>query len=277
MRENEGLYRAARLIKRTVIGVIVLAVAVIVLGYMFLVRTVDRKAAWTDAARELESSVLHYGEPVERIARVYQRRGTNYFRAANGLLVATPERVLFVGIEPRDKLAGEDAPAAIITSEFPNDTLLSLAERRLYALTAPGVVVRRGARREVFAASSGYSSELDSLATYVEGRHTAERRAVAADRALHQEIAALMRRPLRYVVQRGDALSTIAARFGATPADVREWNHLPSDRVRLRDTLLVKPEGLPKPIVAPTPKSTAKSTRDSTAPTPPVRSPARQR
>src|SRR5579875_3145563 len=216
MRENEGLYRAARLIKRTVIGIIVLAVAIVVLGYIFLVRTVDRESAWADAARELQGSVLHYGEPVERVARVYQRRGTNYFRAANGLLVATPERLLFVGIEPRDKLAGEDAPAAIITSEFANDTLLSVSERRLYALTAPGVIVRRGPRREQFAASRGYSSELDSLASYVEARHAAEREAVAADRQLHQAITAILRRPLRYVVSRGDALSTIAARFGAT-------------------------------------------------------------
>jgi LysM repeat protein len=263
MRENEGLYRAARLIKRTVIGVVVLAVAVVVLGYVFLVRTVDRKAAWTEAARELESSVLHYGEPVERIARVYQRRGTNYFRAANGLLVATPERILFVGIEPRDKLAGEDAPAAIITSEFQNDTLLTVSERRMYALTAPGVVVRRGGRQETYAASSGYAPELDSLATYVERRHAAEREAVAADRALHQQIAALVRRPLRYVVSRGDALSTIAARFGATPAEVREWNHLPSDRVRLRDTLLVKPAGLARESLAITPPRDS-AARDST-------------
>lgn len=270
MRENEGLYRFARLIKRTVIGIILLAVAVVVLGYIFLVRTVDRKAAWTDAARELEGSVLHYGEPVERVARVYQRRGTNYFRAANGLLVATPERLLFVGVEPRDKLAGEDAPAAIITSDFPNDTLLTVSQRRIYALTAPGVIIRRGPRREIFAASSGYGDELDSLATYVESRHAAERRAVAADRELHQAITALMRRPLRYVVSRGDALSTIAARFGATPAQIREWNHLPSDRVRLRDTLLVKPAGVelrapatpaaPAPAVSPAAQPRADST-----------------
>lgn len=265
MRENEGLYRAARLIKRTVIGIIVLVIAVVALGYIFLVRTVDRTAAWEDAARELEGSVLHYGEPAERIARVYQRRGTNYFRAANGLLVATPERLLFVGVEPRDKLAGEDAPAAIITSDFPNDTLLTVAPQRIYALTAPGVVVRRGQRREEFAASSGYAAELDSLASYVEARHAAERRAVAADRELHQTIAAVLRRPLRYVVQRGDALSTIAARFGATPEEIRSWNHLPSDRVRLRDTLLVKPAGMVREPPAPTPAAASPATRDSGA------------
>lgn len=255
MREHEGLYRAARLIKKTVIGLVVLVVAVVVLGYLFLMSTVDRTSAWTEAAREVQGSVLHYGEPAERIARVYRRRPTNYFRAANGLLVATPERVLFVGIEPRDRLAGEDAPAAIMTSEFPNDTLLHLTPRRVYGLTAHGIVAQRGPHHEEFAAARGYDAELDSLARYVEQRHAAERREVAAEREMHQQITEVLRRPLKYVVSRGDALSTIAARFGATPAEVRAWNHLPNDRVRLRDTLIVKPAGVvrtpPTPAAAP--------------------------
>lgn len=244
MREHEGLYRAARLIKHTIIGIVVLVVAVVVLGYLFLMSTVDRTAAWTEAAREVQGSVLHYGEPVERIARVYRRRPTNYFRAANGLLIATPERLLFVGIEPRDRLAGEDAPAAIMTSEFPNDTLLRLTPRRVYGLTAHGLVAQRGPHREEFAAARGYDAELDSLARYVDQRHLAEQREVAAERALHQQITEILRRPLKYVVSRGDALSTIAARFGASPAEVRAWNNLPNDRVRLRDTLIVKPAGV---------------------------------
>lgn len=243
MKENEGLYRAARFIKHVVIGVAVLVVAVVVVGYVFLVRQVDPTSAWREAGRELSSSVLHYGERPERIARVYRRRATNYFKAANGILVATPERLLFVGMEPRDNLAGADAPAAIITSEFPNDTLLTLTPRRLYALSAPGVVVQRELRQEEFAAAGGYEAELARLVGFVRAQHLAERRQVREDRDLRAAIAALMRRPLRYRVQRGDALSTIAARFGATPAQIREWNHLPTDRVRLGDALLVKPAG----------------------------------
>lgn len=243
MKENEGLYRAARLVKRTVIGVAVMAVAVVVLGYLFLVRQVDRKAAWADAARELEGSILHYGEPAERVARVYRRRGTNYFREANGLLVATPERLIFVGIEPRDKLAGEDAPASIITAEIPNDTLLDVVPSRVYGITARGITVQRDGRAEKFAAAPGYESELDSLASYVERRHSAEHHIAAESRALHAAVAQLEKRPLRYQVVRGDALSTIATRFGATPAQIREWNHMTSDKVRVRDSLTVKPAG----------------------------------
>lgn len=243
MKENEALYRAARLLKRAVIGIAVMALAVVVLGYLFLVRQVDRKAAWADAARELEGSILHYGEPAERVARVYRRRGSNYFREANGLLVATPERLIFVGIEPRDKLAGEDAPESITTAEFPNDTSLSVVTGRVYGITARGATVQHGADAAKFAAAPGYESELDSLVSYVERRQSAERQIAAENRALHVAVAQLEKRPLRYQVVRGDALSTIAARFGATPAQIRAWNRMSSDKVRIRDSLTVKPAG----------------------------------
>lgn len=243
MRENEGLYRAARFVKRAVIGVVIIVVAVVVLGYLFLMRQVESTSAWRDAARELQGSVLHYGEPAERVARVYLRRGTSYFRAADGLLVATPERLVFVGIEPRDKLAGPDAPASITTSEFPNDTLLHLTPGRVYGMTAHGITVQRGDQTEEFAAAPGYETELDSLARYVDARHTSERKMTGDNRALHAAIAELERRPLRYQVTRGDALSTIASRFGATPAQIREWNHMTSDKVRIHDSLTVKPAG----------------------------------
>jgi LysM repeat protein len=62
----------------------------------------------------------------------------------------------------------------------------------------------------------------------------------AQDRALREQLAQLLKQPLKYVVERGDAISTIAARYGASVAQIREWNHLPNDRVRVGDTLLVR-------------------------------------
>jgi LysM repeat protein len=241
MREDEGLYRVARFVRRLVIGVIALVLVVAAVGYFFLTRQVDPRAAWAYAQRELDGAVLRYGERPVRVARVYRRRPTNYFRAANGLLVATPARVIFIGVEPRDKLAGADAPAAIITSEFPNDTTLSVAMRRVYALTAHGVVLNRANRTESYAPTPGHESELDSLASYIASRQRAERAAAAQDRALRAQLAELLKQPLHYTVQRGDAISTIAARYGATVDQIREWNHLPSDKVRVGDTLLVRP------------------------------------
>lgn len=241
MKANEGLFRAARFVKRVVIGVATLVVVVAAVGYLFLMRQVDPGSAWALAQRELAGGILHYGELPMRIARVYRRRPTNYFRAANGLLVATPERVIFIGIEPRDKLAGADAPSAILTSEFPDDTTLSATTHRIYSLTAHGIILSRGHRRESYAAAGGLEAELDSLASYVQRRQRDQRAIAAQDRILRDQLAELLKQPLHYVVQRGDALSTIAARYGATPDQIREWNQLPNDKVRIGATLLVRP------------------------------------
>ena len=241
MKENEGLYRAARLVRRLVVGVLTLVVVVAAVGYFFLMRQVDPQAAWASATRELEAGILRYGERPVRVARVYRRRPTNYFRAANGLLVATPQRVLFIGLEPRDILAGADAPSAILTSEFPDDTLLRMTEHRIYWLTAHGLTLGRGNRTASFAAAAGHEDELDSLSAYVLRRQDQQRATAREDMALRAQLAELLRQPLYYVVQRGDALSTIAARYDATPTELREWNHLPNDRVRIGATLLVRP------------------------------------
>ncbi len=241
MKQTEGLYRAARLIKHLVLGTITLVIVVAAVGYLFLMRQVDPKAAWATARRELDSGFLHYGERVLSVAHVYTRRPTDYFRSANGLLVATQDRVIFIGLEPRDKLAGADAPSAILTSEFPNDTLLTVRTRRIYSLTAHGIVLARGLHREEFAASVGHEQELDSLTAFVDARQREQRAVAAQDRALREQLAELLKQPLYYVVQRGDALSTIAARYNATPAQIREWNHLPNDRVRIGAKLLVRP------------------------------------
>jgi LysM repeat protein len=42
-------------------------------------------------------------------------------------------------------------------------------------------------------------------------------------------------------VKRGDALSLIATKFDATPDQIRQWNQLEGDRVKIGQRLLVKP------------------------------------
>src|SRR5687767_11821363 len=139
MKESEGLYRWFRFIKRTLIGLVAVTVGIMIFGYAIFMRHVDARGAWRSAARELNGGMLHYGERVERYAKAFQRRPTDYYRASNGLLVATNDRVIFVGIAPSDKLENEDVPPTILRYEFPNDTLLTMKKRRLYLLTASGV------------------------------------------------------------------------------------------------------------------------------------------
>jgi hypothetical protein len=242
MRESEGLYRTFRFLKKALLGLALVIIALLLFGYFFFMRHVDAQKAWVAADRELQGGMLHYGEKLERKARVFVRRPSDYYRSANGVLYATNDRVIFIGVAPGEKLENADAPPTILSQEFPNDTLLAMRNRRLYFLTAHGVdVTHPGVPRGQFAAVTGQEAALDSLVNYVNAIHDAQRAAAAKEHHLREAVAALIRQPIYYPVKRGDALSLIARKFGATPDQIRQWNQIVGDRVKIGQRLLVKP------------------------------------
>lgn len=252
MRESEGLYRWFRFIKRTVIGLVVVTVGLMIFGYAFFMRHVDARGAWRSAARELNGGMLHYGEHVEKYVKAFRRRPTDYYRASNGLFVATSDRVIFIGIAPSDKLENADAPQTILQYEFPNDTLLKMQKCRLYFLTAHGVCVSHpvSGRMEI-AASSGDEDGLDSLIDHVNRRLDAQRVEAIRETRIRTAAARFINAPIYYVVKRGDALSSIATRFDTTPENVQKWNNMTGNKVRIGDRLIVKARG-PRPPPATT-------------------------
>lgn len=242
MKESEGLYRSFRFLKKALIGLGVVVIGLLLFGYFFFMRHVDAPKAWTAADRELQGGMLNYDEKVERRARVFVRRPSDYYRGANGLLYATNSRLIFIGVAPGSKSDNEDAPPVIVSQEFPNDTLLSMKGRRLYFLTAHGVTVTHpGSRPGEFAAVSGQEPALDSLVDYVNGVHAAQRVAAAKERRLREAVDALIKEPLYYTVKRGDALFSIARKFDITPDQIKQWNQLDRDLVKIGQRLLVKP------------------------------------
>jgi LysM domain-containing protein len=242
MKESEGLYRSFRFLKKALIGLGIVIVALLLFGYFFFMRHVDAPKAWAAADRELQGGMLNYDEKVERRARVFVRRPSDYYRSANGMLYATNERLIFIGVAPGSKFENEDAPPVIVTQEFPNDTLLAMNARRLYFLTAHGVSVSHpGVPRGMFAAVGGQEPALDSLVDYVNGIHAAQRSAAAKEKRLRAAVAALIREPLYYTVRRGDALFSIARKFDTTPEQIKQWNQLDRDLVKIGQRLLVKP------------------------------------
>ena len=241
MKESEGLYRSFNLIKQLLLGVAALLLGLLVFGYFFFMRHVDAPKAQAAAVRELQGGTLHYGERVEKQAKVYERRPTDYFRGLDGMLFATNDRILFIGTAPSDQLESPDAPPVIITEEYPNDTLLKVEHRRLFFLTAHGVVIERpGFPLGQFGANRGDEKSLDDLIDYVTKVHAKQRADAAAERKLRQAVAAMVAEPLYYTVKRGDAISLIATKFGTTPEQLRSWNNLTSDRVKIGEKLLVK-------------------------------------
>ena len=259
MKESEGVYRWYRFLKRTVIGLFLVVAGLMIFGYAFFMRQVDARGAWQSAARELNGGMLHYGEHVEKFAKAFQRRPTDYYRASNGLLVATNQRVIFIGIAPSDKLENADAPQTILQYEFPNDTMLTMKKRRLYFLTAHGVIVNYPSTgSQKFAASRGDEAALDSVIDHVNRRLDAQRVEAIRERRIRAGIARLINEPIYYVVTRGDAISSIATRFDTTPENLRKWNNIVGDRVRIGDRMIVKAEGpRPPPPAAAAPKKAA--------------------
>ena len=242
MKESEGLYRSFRFLKKAVLGLGIVLVALLLFGYFFFMRHVDAPKAWAAADRELQGGMLHYDEKVERKAKVFVRRPSNYYRGANGMLYATNDRLIFIGVAPGSKFENEDAPPVIVSQEFPNDTLLAMDPARLYLLTAHGVRVSRpGTPPGEFAAIGGQGPALDSLVDYVNGIHAKQRKAAAEEKRLRAAVAALIREPLYYTVKRGDALFSIARKFDTTPEQLRQWNKLEGDLVKIGQQLLVKP------------------------------------
>lgn len=55
--------------------------------------------------------------------------------------------------------------------------------------------------------------------------------------------ATVTRRRIRYVVREGDSLSRIARRYDVTPAQIRRWNELDSDLIRVGQELVLHVEG----------------------------------
>lgn len=256
MKESEGLYRSFRFLRRLLIGTLVLVLGIAVFGYLFFMRGVDIPEAREVAERELASGTLRFGETVQRQAHVYMRRPADYFRGTNGVLAATDERLIFIGVAPQDNLESTDAPPAIIVEQFVNDTMLEMDPGRVFFLSAAGVKVRRGDQAATFAATGDHRPELDSLEAYVNGSHTAQRELAAREARLRARVREIANAPLYYVIRRGDAISTIANTFGTTVEQLQAWNRLDGPRIRIGDRLIVKPPGPRPQPPAPPPTAT---------------------
>jgi LysM repeat protein len=245
MKQTEGLFRVSRLLGLLIFGAVALTLALGVVGYLVFIRSVDLPEARAIAERELRTGTLRFGEDIERAAHVYVRRPSDYFRAANGILAATDERLIFIGVAPRGRVETPDAPLVILQQEFVNDTLLELDPARVYLGTSRGVVASRDGREHQYAATGRNWAQLEELAGYVNRLHAEQRLAAARERRLRQAVDSIVAAPIYYTVRRGDAISGIADWFGASVEELQRWNEIQGTTIRIGERLLVKPATQP--------------------------------
>jgi len=64
--------------------------------------------------------------------------------------------------------------------------------------------------------------------------------------------------PFRYRVQSGDVLGKIAEHYGVYVSQIKRWNNLNSNTIRIGQQLLIYPKKFPKPVTASTPSDAKK-------------------
>ena len=219
------------------IGLLVLLGA----GYLLLMRHVDPTAARTQVASELAALPLEAGERVEHTAPVYVRSPWDYFRSSHGVIAATDRRLIVLTIAPSDRFAGETERAVMERREFPKDTTLRITEVRANYGLARGVRLEAHGRRATYAVFEEDEPAFEALLANVRQRqdsiHAAAREAARQRRLLVEAL----KQPIWYRVRRGDAVASIAQRFNTTPERLREINGMSSDRIRIGDSLMIKP------------------------------------
>jgi LysM repeat protein len=238
---------------RPVLRYTIVGGAVVVLGVLaqFAVHTYRTEPRNTNAiaARELQLNTLAEGERVIRAVPVFQRPWIDYFRATRGLLVLTDRRLLFLGLEPRDLLGTGDSPPTFTEHDFPVDTMVQLHPGRTFFGIAKAVVVdtpdgtyRYGVPSQAWGKASlllhSITARHERLIAIGE-RQAKQRAVIESQRKLAQAQAA---KPKFYTVKRGDALSSIAARWNTTADQLRAWNNLEGNKIRIGQELLVKPQ-----------------------------------
>jgi hypothetical protein len=226
----------------TVIGV-VLGFVILFFGggYALWQQHLDPAAAHATLTRELSTYALEPGETVRASAFLYWRSPLSYFRSTHAILAATDRRLLVLTLAPPDPLTREVETTLPTIRDLPKDTTVQLDTGRVMFGIARGVTVRARDMRDRWAARDEQWPQVRAVVADLSSTQRVMREdweAIALARLAAVERA---RQPIWHVVHRGEALGSIATRYGTTPERLRELNTMANDRIRAGDSLLIKP------------------------------------
>lgn len=210
-------------------------------GYTLWQRHLDPVVARSTLARELSTYALEPGETVRASAFLYWRSPLSYFRSTHAVLAATDRRLLLLTLTPPDPLTREAEASLPTIRDLPKDTTVRLDTGRVMFGLARGITLRAPDVRERWASREEEWSQVRAVIAEVSTLQRAMREDADAIRLAQLAAAERARQPIWHVVGRGEALGSIAQRYGTTPERLRELNAMSSDRIRAGDSLLIKP------------------------------------
>ena len=238
-RTRSGARRLATWI-RTSAWLLAVVGALAGVAFVLFIHRGDAEGGARIANREIDL-LLERGEDVEIRVPVMQRYWWDYFRVTHGVLAATDRRLLFVGVPPGELLPREEEPIELVVSSFPYERPLDVRFGRVFLETRQGVEIRDGTRRSVFAFSAIDRGRADSVVAVMEEKQGQLRAAAEAERRATEAAVAASRRAIYHLVQRGEALTLIARRYGVPVDSIVRWNDLQGTRITAGRRLLVKP------------------------------------
>ncbi len=217
-------------------GLGVLLIIAAVIAYLLTLRP-DVTGARKLARSELQG-LLEPTERVQSAAWARRREWWDGFRETYGILALTDRRMLFVGIPPRELLTPERGPQQFVILQLGRDATLRAQRARVDLGTAAGIAIATDRDRLAFASTDRRG--IDSvLADVTRGRRSDAAGVELASRAREYE-RLVAEKAVWHVVAAGDALGSIATRYGTTEAQLTEWNRLTSTTIRIGQRLLVK-------------------------------------
>ena len=221
-----------------------------------------RRAARAAAEGELQAQLVG-GETLVASAFASQRRWTDMFRESYGVVVATNQRLLYVGAPPTPLLRPrDDGPEELLVESYPYDMAFTLEPRTVLRGFARGLELRTpGAHVDFIVADADWANAEQVATLSATARRAVTRRDADFDES-NRAPAPPAAEYVVYTVQRGETLIGLARRFNTSPDVLRQLNQLTADDIRIGQRLRVPkvdetPEAVTPPTAAARPTATA--------------------
>jgi LysM domain-containing protein len=226
------------------------ALLVILVQLVFYLRRHEPRDARAIVERELKLNTLHPGERVVRTVPVVRRNGVDYFRATRGLLVLTDNRLIYLGVPPRDITGASGASDAAPTfdqREFRIDTLTRLEPSFAMLGFSRALRVESPEGTVNLAVPAGEWKKAQLMRLSWDARHKRlyaigvwAQRVRDARAQLQRELAEYRKQPVYHIVRPGDAISSIASWYETSPEKIQELNGLTGNKIKVGQKLLIR-------------------------------------